>query len=268
MSDITLVTALYDINRDKVGDGRKFEEYLVWFSKTLKITTPMVIYVDESLVDFVKKERGSLPTKIITQSLEEVPYYSLNESINNILMSDHYRLKIDAPNRIECKMSMYNVIIYSKFKWVELAVKNNYFNSQYFMWMDAGLSRFFDGIDNNYPSKNARETLIGCTDHILIQTSMSYYPDLVEAEVCSEEYFWDSRSWVMAGLWGGGNKIMLEFCNEIENILTQKMIKNNVVNNEQIAMAYLYKNKPHMFIEFENHAHMHRQYELIQELAK
>ncbi|QGT54598.1 hypothetical protein b3_0363 [Synechococcus phage B3] len=268
MSDITLVTALYDINRDIYGDGRTFEEYLVWFSKTLKITTPMVIYVDESLVDFVKKERGSLPTKIITQSLEEVPYYSLNESINNILMSDNYRLKIDAPDRIECKMSMYNVIIYSKFKWVELAVKNNYFNSQYFMWVDAGLSRFFGGIDNNYPSKNATETLIGCADHILIQTSMSYYPDLVEAEGCSGKYFWDSRSWVMAGLWGGGNKIMLEFCNEIENILTQKMIKNNVVNNEQIAMAYLYKNKPNMFIEFENYAHIHRQYELIQELGK
>ena len=27
----TIVTALYDINRDKKGDGRTFDEYLTWF---------------------------------------------------------------------------------------------------------------------------------------------------------------------------------------------------------------------------------------------
>ena len=42
----TLVTALYDINRENDGDGRKFSEYLSWFKETLKIPTSMVVYVD------------------------------------------------------------------------------------------------------------------------------------------------------------------------------------------------------------------------------
>lgn len=75
----------------------------------------------------------------------------------------------------------------------------------YFMWMDAGLSRFFNGISSYYPSQNAKETLIENKDSILIQASMSYYPDLVESSVCDESYFWDARSWIMAGLWGGGS---------------------------------------------------------------
>ena len=53
----TLVTALYDINRENDGDGRKFSDYLLWFRETLKIPTSMVVYVDPSLVDFVFDNR-------------------------------------------------------------------------------------------------------------------------------------------------------------------------------------------------------------------
>ena len=39
------------------------------------------------------------------------------------------------------------------------------------------------------------------------------------------------------------------------------MVGNNLVNNEQIAMAYVYKNNPELFLPFENHANMHKDYE-------
>jgi hypothetical protein len=140
------------------------------------------------------------------------------------------------------------------------------------MWIDAGLSRFFQQHDINpkekYPSENAIETLLENKDSVLIQTSMSYYPDLVDAKQCTESYFWDARTWIMAGLWGGGVKILNKFCDMIDNILQEKMIKNGVINNEQNAMAYAYKNNEDMFIAFENYSHMHRQYELIAELSK
>jgi len=51
---VTLVTALYDIDRGSKGDGRSFDEYLDWFAKTLKTKSPMVIFVDESLKEFVE----------------------------------------------------------------------------------------------------------------------------------------------------------------------------------------------------------------------
>ena len=82
---ITLVTALYDIGRQSKGDGRTFDEYLLWFGETLKVKSPMVIFVEDSLKEFVEKHRKNLPTKIITQSLEEVPYYYLNDNIQEIL---------------------------------------------------------------------------------------------------------------------------------------------------------------------------------------
>ena len=76
MKDITIVTSLQDIRRHNM-DGRKWDEYLEWFSGTLQINAPMVVFVDESLVKFVKHYRGdqklnhhreirrrSFPTKI------------------------------------------------------------------------------------------------------------------------------------------------------------------------------------------------------------
>ena len=269
---ITLVTALYDINRSESGDGRSFDEYLSWFSETLKVKSPMVVFVDESLYDFVEKNRRGLPTKIVTQSLEEIPYYGLNKDIQDILDSKNFKEKIGAPNRVECKMSLYNVVIYSKFPWIKKVIEENPFNSEYFMWIDAGLSRFFGehGINTNnqYPSEAALNTLMENKDSILIQASMSYYPELVNSKFCSEEYFWDARTWIMAGLWGGGSKVLSEFCDMIDEVLREKMIKNGVINNEQNAMAYLYKNNDDMFVVFENYAHMHRQYEIIAELSK
>lgn len=265
---ITIVTALYDINRESNGDGRKFEQYLSWFEKTLKITRPMVIFVEEPLVSFVQKHRKNLPTKIITQSLEEIPYYNLTKQIDDILKSENFKSKIGAPDRVECKLALYNSIIYSKFQWVKRIISEDPFESQLFMWMDAGLSRFFYGIDLDYPSDNAIDTLMDCRDHVIIQTSMSYYSDLVRAPKYTQEHLWDARTWVMAGLWCGGKEVMTKFCNLIDDVLKNKMIANNVINNEQSAMAYVYKNNPEMFIAFENYADKHRPYEFIQELSK
>lgn len=266
----TLVTALYDINRETNGDGRSFDEYLSWFSQTLQIPSPMVIFVPDNLVSFVSEHRKDLPTKIISQELNEVPYYFLNDKIQKILDSQEYLNKIGSPNRVECKNSLYNIIIFSKFQWVKNAVQKNYFNTELFMWMDAGLSRFFDkeNLSRSYPSTNGIESMMDNKDKVVIQTSMSYYPDLVNANQCTEDYFWDDRTWVMAGLWGGGSAPLIQFCDIIDRVLQEKMIANGIINNEQNAMAYVYKNNPDLFVAFQNYAHMHRNYEFIQELSK
>jgi hypothetical protein len=44
--------------------------------------------------------------------------------------------------------------------------------------------------NNPYPSESAINTLLENKDSVLIQTTMSYYPDLVNATECSEDYFW------------------------------------------------------------------------------
>lgn len=272
MSDLTFVTALYDIKRSEQGDGRKFDEYLNWFKETLKINNPMVIFVDKSLEDFVMDARKNLPTKVIIQSIEEVPYYFLNEKIDKIISSEEYKNRMPHSHRLECNMSLYNVIIYSKFPWVKKAVDENYFDSEYFMWIDAGLSRFFPrhNVDINlpYPSENAIKTLIDNKDYVLVHASMSYFPEITTAKSLGDDYFWDYRTFIMAGLWGGGSIVLYKLCDIIDDILQNKMIKNNVVNNEMSALGYALKNNDEMFTVFKNYAHLHKEYQIITELSK
>lgn len=254
---ITLVTALYNIGRELKGDGRTFSEYKNWFKDTLKLKSPMVVFVDEELENFVKENRRELPTKIITCPLKDIPYYYLNQKIQNILDDESYKSKIGAPERLECKMSTYNVVIYSKFKWMEKAIQQNFFNSEYFLWVDAGLSRFFYrvNLEKNFPSDEVSKILIDAKDKLLIQTTMNFYPELVHAKKTTEDYFWDARTWIMAGCWGGGGEILSQYINDIDEILTKKMIPNGIINNEQNAMAFHYKNNTKMYAVFENRTH-------------
>ena len=265
---VTLVTSLYDIDRSKL-DGRTWDEYLEWFAKTLKLKSPMVVFVDEILTEFVRENRKGLPTEIIEEPIEKIPYYHLKDRMDEVIVSDEYQQKISDPSRIECKSSLYNIIQYSKFGWLERVSDQNYFNSEYFLWVDAGLSRFFYDINlnNPYPGESAQQSLMDIKDSILIQVFMSYYPDLANAEELSKEYLKDNRSYIMGGMFGAGKESIKKFRPIVDNIL-EEMLSDNLINNEQIALGYLYKKYPDLFVEFFNEAHIHRSYELVAELGK
>ncbi len=141
-NDVTIVTALFNIEREQM-DGRDWEEYLKWFTVTLQLKCPMTVFVTEDLVDFVKEKRGKLPTEIIMQDVDEMPYYHLKDQIQEILDSPEYKEKMADPGRIECKYAMYSVIQYSKFRWIKQAIQSASHGSDYYFWLDAGASRFF-----------------------------------------------------------------------------------------------------------------------------
>jgi hypothetical protein len=234
-----IVTALFNINRDKNGDGRKMSQYLEWFDTTLKLKTPMSIFIEEDLVDFVKQRRDLSNTKIFVQKLDEIPFFKWNEKIDEIINSDFFKSKMKDTDRIECKTSLYNVIQYSKFGWIKKSIEDNVFGSDYFLWMDAGCSRFFDNFDlnNTWPNTSKLKK-----DKFIIQgnqNTLKYFPNLD-----IENYIWDNNCTTVGTLFGGGTDIMIRIYNEINKIFENYMIKNNCVNNEQFALSILFELYP------------------------
>lgn len=141
MKEVTIVSSLFNIKREGM-DGRTWEEYLQWFDITLKLKCPMVLFVTEDLVSFIEERRKNIPTEIIVQSVNDIPYQYLADKIEVVINSDEYKNKILDPERIECQHSMYSIVQYSKFKWIKQAIEENPFNSKFFFWVDAGGSRF------------------------------------------------------------------------------------------------------------------------------
>lgn len=267
MKELTIVTSLFNIEREEM-DGRSWDEYLKWFERTLELKCSMVIFTTEDLVSFIEEKRTNVPTEIITHTIEEIPYYYLKTQIDNIIESENYKEKISDPERIECKHSIYSVIQYSKFKWLQKAIEENPFNSKFFFWLDAGGSRFFENYDlsEEYPSPNAIQALNEMGDKFLIQMNMEYYKDLVNADILTEEYLLDNRSYILGSMFGGTEEAINKVTTDIEDIFVNKMIGNKYVNNEQIALGYLVKKNPDNFEIFERYTGKHM--ELFTELGK
>jgi|TARA_E500000331_G_scaffold125801_1_gene123462 hypothetical protein len=267
MTDVTFVSALFNIDR---VDGRKWDEYLKWFDVTLQLQAPMTLFVTEDLVEFVQKRRdgtGKFATHIITSRVEDIPYYDLKDDIQEILDSEEYKKNMADPERIECKQAMYSVIQYSKFRWLLQSLAYNGKECDYFFWLDAGASRFFEGYDlsKEYPSEEAKKSLKDMGDSFLVQMNTEYYKDLVNAETLSLDYLYDNRSYVLGSMFGGHKESIVKVHDIVDNLLKNDMIANRNVNNEQIALGYLIKKYPDVFSLYErtNGKHM----DLFQELG-
>tara|TARA_Y100001968_G_scaffold283587_1_gene282335 strand:- start:4558 stop:5379 length:822 start_codon:yes stop_codon:yes gene_type:complete len=248
MQEVCVVSALFNINRDKI-DGRKWEEYIEWFSKTLELNVPMILFITKDVEEIVIKKRKNKKTRIILSEIKDIPYVHLTEQIQNILDSDLYRNKIMDKNRIECIYSMYSVIQYSKFEWLKEAVNLNPFNSRIFLWMDAGASRFFGNYKTKdlFPSKYFLDLIEEIGNKFIIQMNYDSYPDLYKSKTLEEKYLYDNRSFVLGSLFGGNEQAIKKISECIREILVKKMIKINNINNEQIALGYLSKQKPELF---------------------
>ncbi len=234
-----VVTALFDIGREKYG--RPMSDYLSWFKDTLRLNVNMIIYTEEKFVDFIKSIRNENDTKIIIQKLNEIPYYKYNDQINAILNEPSYIQKIKDISRIECNLSLYNVIQYSKFGWIQNSFDNNHFDAEYIFWMDAGCSRFFDGYKgNDWPDlKKLSKTKFLIQGNINTQRYLqNFNPD---------DYIFENNCILVGTLFGGHKEVFPAIVEGIEQIFTKDMLERKIVNNEQIALALLYYKNSTLF---------------------
>jgi hypothetical protein len=117
---INLTTALFDIGREKMGDGRSMDQYIDWISETLKLDSSFTIFTEDKFLPILEKNINS-KSRIICSSIEEIPYYYLKDDIGKAIKNPVYRDKISDPARIECNLDLYNIIQYSKFKWIDFS---------------------------------------------------------------------------------------------------------------------------------------------------
>lgn len=236
-----IVTALFDINRENKGDGRTIEQYLDWFKVTLKLKCDMTIYTERKFEKFVKEHRcPDYKTNIIIQTLDKLPFYKHLPKIYEVLYSNKYKENMLDPNRIECNLPEYNLIQYSKFGWLKDASLKNLENN-YFIWMDAGCSRFFNNFDleKEWPNRERLDK-----DKITIQGNSNYVKMFNILDI--NEYMWNNNCILVGTLFGGGTEIIQILNNEIENVFNY-MLDKNCVNNEQFALAILAKTNPELF---------------------
>lgn len=145
----TLVTSLYDIGRDHLSGQeayRPFTKYLGWFKNMLKINAPMVCFIDSTLESYVKEHRPqNYATTIIIRKFTDLSAYKYHDRIQTCIDNMHAQYEDPKTKPVyynlcpEFMTAKYQVILFSKFDFLKEVAKSNPYNSEYFIWLDAGI---------------------------------------------------------------------------------------------------------------------------------
>jgi len=143
MSNITLVTGIWDIGRGQLSEGwsRPFQHYLDKFEQLLKCEENMIIFGDEELQTFVFERRSHENTQFILRPMSWFTDSEFFNKIQEIRTDENWQnlagwLKESTQGRLE----NYNPLVMSKVFLLHDAKIMDKFNSEYMFWIDGGLT--------------------------------------------------------------------------------------------------------------------------------
>lgn len=238
----TLVTALINIQREK-DDGRKFQEYINWFAGVLKIPSPMVIFVEPELVDFVHQAREGKPTKIIPQSFVNTPLSWSTPFIQRIQDSKEWKDYAKHPNDLNNKSAPYVTLMHSKMAWVWDAIQDNPFKTDLFFWIDAGLSRFWQTRLPTLNEPHPRSLRMFRKQKKIYCQVGGYKQQFLERAFSQQKYTTDeligcNENIIMGGFWGGPIPAVQHLCEYVLRFYVRELLQKNRVDNDQPSIFF------------------------------
>ena len=247
----TLITGLYDIGREKLNGKsayRPFSKYLNWFKHVLWINAPMVVFIPGELEAYVRENRPeSYKTKIVVAPFEELSAYRYHDRMQKTIDSMVKEKNPDGSTPYyfsECPefiTAKYETIIFSKFDFLRRVSEENPFNSEYFIWLDAGT--FYNDPPFNYKLEwpdPYKIRLLG--DKFLVSDHKFNIAD-VEPLADKRSYLKLNRNEICAYILGGTKEAVTRvhdhFWSEVNRALDM-----GVINNEQHFLQLMALERP------------------------
>jgi len=144
MSNISIVTGIWDIKRSELSDGwnRGFNHYLNNLEKLMKTEDNMIIFIESKYKQFIEERRKKENTFIIIRDLD---WFKNNQEIFNKIQEirnkpEWYNQADWLKESTQAKLEMYNPIVMSKMFLLNDASILDPFNSTHLVWVDGGLT--------------------------------------------------------------------------------------------------------------------------------
>lgn len=253
MSNITFVTSLLDIKRDRLESkdfNRPFSRYIETFEKLLAHMKDLnlVVYIDKDLEEVVKKAKpNNLVIKFITtDNLKSSEYY---ERIQKIRLNEQWRNQVGwLKDSTQANLEFYNPLIFNKIHFLSEVANENPFDTEYFVWIDAGIANA--QCHPGYFSKPwLEERLVKQLDKFLF-LCFPYHSDTeihgfsIDAmrKYCKN----DSVSRVARGTFFGGNKSDVIFMSDRFRSLSNQTLDEGYMGTEESVytiMTYLFSDR-------------------------
>lgn len=147
MQDITLVTGIWDLKRDSAAEGwnRSFDHYIDKFRELLLATNDvnLCIFIDPSIEHIVWEIRDRSNTKVYPHTKDSFAgsFFPFFDQVQKIRTNpDWYNQVGWLKDSTQGSLEYYNPMVMSKMFLLHNAKCFNPFGSQYYFWIDGGIT--------------------------------------------------------------------------------------------------------------------------------
>ena len=249
-SDLTLVTGLWNVNRP----GRDFSHYIENFKKFLEIPVKMFIYIPAEYEYLVWEIRSKENTYVRLFELDDIknnlyqPFWDKTQEIRTSAewlnqTGENGWLK----NSPQAAIEWYNPIVQSKMFMLHDAKVLNVFDTNYFLWLDAGIT---NTVYEKYFTDHR------CLDKIIphLKTFLFLsYPYEANTEIhgfdfkAINRYAREEVKYVCRGGLFGGHKDFLSEANSTYYALLQGTLNERYMGTEESIFSIMAHLEPHIY---------------------
>ena len=252
--DLTIVTGLWNIGRP----GRSFDHYLEHFSKFLETPNNMFIYVPAELESFIweRRSRDNTAVKILETSDILNNYYAPFREKTEKLRTDPDWFNQTGEggwlkSSPQAVSEMYNPIVQSKMFMLHDAKIYNTFGSEYYIWLDAGIT---NTVYEKFLSENkALDKIIPYLKTMLFLS----YPYETKTEIhgfqkkAIDRFAKTNVNYVCRGGLFGGHKDFISQANGTYYSLLKDTLDSGYMGTEESIFSIMANVEPHLYRRYE-----------------
>jgi hypothetical protein len=251
-NNLTIVTGLWNIGYEE----RSFEEhYIPCFKRFLDIPQNLFIYIEKKYEHIVWEKRDRSNTFVKTYELEDVKkmYQPFWDRTQKIRTSEEWLSQAgwlrESP---QGKYEWYNPIVMSKMFFLNDVTIWNPFDTEYFFWLDAGITNTV-----RHDLLVEQNALKNITKHSnpFIFLSFSYPFSVGEVHGFEykkmNEYCGGYKKYVCRGGLFGGHKDQINELNGAYYSLLDRTLEENLMGTEESLFTILQHKEPHIYKRYE-----------------
>lgn len=232
LETITIVTAFFDIGSFGKGNPNKvltLNTYLHWATTFRYLQNPLVVYTDSrKFLDTMKALRSKLSdkTKLLLIDRNSSWAFQKRDIIKDIYAIEGYPKYY--PNTV---VPEYSCAMHAKYDVVSRAIKENYFHTKYFAWLDVGLFR--DEVNN--------------TRNFILQLPESFNASKIAVDLVFKapmntdisRIFLRKMDWVCGCFFLGERNLLLQYTEQYKKAVDY-FLSRKLMNSDQQVLYAMY----------------------------
>ncbi len=259
-SNITIVTGLWDLGRDQLSESfkRDFKQYKDRFFELLESDAQMCIWIPKELESEVLEIRKGKPTRIFYKELSDFetwnPFFDRIQEIRT--NKDWYSQAGWLQDSPQAKLKYYNPMMFTKMFMVNDSAIINPFGSEYFFWIDGGLT---NTVHKGYFQKDqvldTLDTFVAVNNDKFIHISYPYegggeihgFQREAIARYCDVEHV----KYVCRGGFFGGHKKKVHDINSMYYAIMQTTLNDGYMGADECLFTILAHRHPDLIHRYE-----------------